>query len=222
MATDSQALALPPEIDLPDPRELARKITKVDKRRWAQYRYGLSLPAIAAREKVPLHRVEASIQKFHVYLQSNSHEMVDAKANSISLQALDEFLPWFRKAVSARRLVSGYGPNGEDPIFEPDIEMGFKAMDALIKLIDKVRPDTPTTEVNVNQFANQTNVNTGERAETLESIIRKVRGEEGVIVDAVPVNEYKPEEDRNLIDESAEEEAGDGTDPNPEAEPASA
>lgn len=84
-----------------------------------------------------------------------------------------------RDLADAKKMLCSYGPNGEPPLLEPDHETRIKVIDALAKLVDKVRPRGSGVNVNVAQTNNTLNVS-GAPGKNFEGRVRDLREKRGM------------------------------------------
>lgn len=115
-----------------------------------------------------------------------------------------------RDLADAKKMLCSYGPNGEPPLLEPDHETRIKVIDALAKLVDKVRPRGSGVNVNVAQTNNTLNVSAASRS--FEERLRNIRDKNGLRTGAAEVVEPEPEpsdDEAEEFDEAEEEDIAD-------------
>lgn len=137
-----------------------------DLQRWALWRQQVSIEEIATRWNTSIEEIQHSINHVQEFQQLHSHEVVDMRINKAVLNTLNgvdggPLEKILLNLAEAKKVLVGYGPNGEDPILEPDHDSRIKMIDTLMKMIDKIRPRGTGVNVNVAQTNNTLNVSGG-------------------------------------------------------------
>lgn len=137
-----------------------------DLQRWALWRQQVPIEEIATRWNTSIEEIQHSINHVQEFQQLHSHEVVDMRINKAVLNTLNgvdggPLEKILLNLAEAKKVLVGYGPNGEDPILEPDHDSRIKMIDTLMKMIDKIRPRGAGVNVNVAQTNNTLNVSGG-------------------------------------------------------------
>ncbi len=173
--------------------------TATDMRRYMDWRAGISVAELAARENVRLGTIEASIQRTRSFAAENSSEMTEIAVRRVAREVLPEAKQVIEGAMSATRYVpftTGYDDEG-NPLTEyretVDHQTRLEAVDRVRALFTAAQPKTPMVAVNNSNTVNmQNNLHALGAAGQLsaEAVIRQIRAERGL---ALP-SETSPEQ----------------------------
>jgi len=168
----------------PPPKPRSDSPTSLDWQRWRDFRSGMSVKEIAARENIKLSTVEKSLEKMRGHAARNSQESVELATREVYLDQLPNAISVFERALHAKKSETQYIFNPDTQESKPmtvevdDIDTQLSAIDKLKALLAGVTPKTPMVAVDARtQINNPASAQLGPGALSSESIIRQVRAQ---------------------------------------------
>ena len=162
--------------------------TPIDRRRWSDFRAGISVEELATRENVRVGTIDKSIDKMRTFAARVSQESTEMATRELYLNQLPNATHVFEEALLATKLESYAIVNpdtGETEVREREVAdhvTRLKAMEQLKGLLASIQPKQPMVAVDA-----RTQINNGQQsgqshqgALSAESIIRQIRADKNL------------------------------------------